>query len=266
MPNNVSSSAFDGAAQDYDRSFTDTLLGRWLRSAVSVQLAMRFRPGMHVLDLGCGTGEDAIWLAQRGIWVTATDASPAMLAVARAKADAAGVAELVHLKILDLAHAEAGPIPFDGAFSNFGALNCVPGYHDLAGRLARCIPAGGYVVLVVMGPTCLWEIVWHLLHLDARTAFRRMQRAGVDAQIAGQPVHVWYPPASRLQEAFRPWFRVSRVRGVGVLLPPSYLAAWVERQPRAFALLRRLEARIAGMWLFRELGDHYLLELQRESE
>ena len=218
---------------------------------------------MHVLELGCGTGEDAVWLAQRGVRVTATDISPAMLDVARAKADSAGVAELVELKVLDLAQVEAGPTTFDGTFSNFGALNCVSDYHDLAGRLSACMPAGGCAVLVVMGPTCLWEIAWHLLHLDPRTAFRRMKRAGVDAHVAGQTVHVWYPPASRLQAAFQPWFRMSRVRGVGVLLPPSYLAAWVERWPRAFACLRRMEARLAGTWLFRELGDHYLLELEK---
>jgi SAM-dependent methyltransferase len=43
------------------------------------------RPGMRVLELGCGTGRVAIPLAQAGAIVTGLDASPAMLARARAK-------------------------------------------------------------------------------------------------------------------------------------------------------------------------------------
>lgn len=41
--------------------------------------------GLAALDLGCGTGRHALWLAQQGATVTALDFSPAMLAVARAK-------------------------------------------------------------------------------------------------------------------------------------------------------------------------------------
>ena len=258
---------FDGAASDYDRQFTDTLLGRWLRAAVWERLSERFRPGMRVLELGCGTGEDAIWLARRGIRVTATDASPAMLDVARAKAASAGVAaELLAFGVIDLACLPEAAGVFDGALSDFGAVNCIASYDGLASWLAACIRPGGQVILVVMGPTCLWETAWHLVHLDARGAFRRLHRAGVDAQLAGKTVHVWYPSGSCLRKAFSPWFSMRGIRGVGVFLPPSYLAAVVERWPRLFAFLRRLDSRFAGTWPFPELGDHYLIELERQPE
>lgn len=82
--------AFDAAAAGYDEAFTFTHLGRWYRTAARKWLEAAFRPGSHILELGCGTGEDALWLAGRGIRVTALDASPAMLEVARAKAAQAG--------------------------------------------------------------------------------------------------------------------------------------------------------------------------------
>lgn len=47
--------------------------------------------GAAILDIGCGTGRHAIELARRGYRVTAVDFSPAMLAEARKKAEAAGV-------------------------------------------------------------------------------------------------------------------------------------------------------------------------------
>ena len=53
--------------------------------------AHRGVPGKSILDLGCGTGNHAVLLAQRGYKVTAVDRSAAMLQTARAKADQTGV-------------------------------------------------------------------------------------------------------------------------------------------------------------------------------
>lgn len=48
-------------------------------------------PGGRVLDIGCGTGTQAVYMARNGWQVTAIDAVPRPLARARARADAAGV-------------------------------------------------------------------------------------------------------------------------------------------------------------------------------
>lgn len=50
----------------------------------------RLRPGRAV-DLGCGTGANAVFLAQHGFEVTGIDFAPAALAKATAKAATAGV-------------------------------------------------------------------------------------------------------------------------------------------------------------------------------
>lgn len=49
--------------------------------------------GVSVLDAGCGSGRYAVALAQRGARVTGIDIAPAMLELARARAEAAGVAD-----------------------------------------------------------------------------------------------------------------------------------------------------------------------------
>ena len=159
---------------------------------MQAQLAAAFRPGDHVLELGCGTGEDAIWLARRGVHVTATDVSQSMLDVAQRKAAAAGLTDLIDFAAIDLA---ALPVsdsitspftihrsPFSGAFSNFGPLNCLPDRRPLAEALAQLAAARRPVVLVVMGPACPWEIGWHLLHGQPRAAFRRFG-GGVEAHV-----------------------------------------------------------------------------------
>jgi 2-polyprenyl-3-methyl-5-hydroxy-6-metoxy-1,4-benzoquinol methylase len=50
----------------------------------------RLRPG-RAIDLGCGEGDNAIFLAQHGFEVTALDFAPSAIAKARRKAAAAGV-------------------------------------------------------------------------------------------------------------------------------------------------------------------------------
>src|ERR1700689_2798446 len=78
-------SAFDAIASAYDTQFTATTLGAAMRRAVWARCAVRFASGSRVLEMNCGTGEDALWLAHRGVKVLATDVSAAMLQVAENK-------------------------------------------------------------------------------------------------------------------------------------------------------------------------------------
>jgi SAM-dependent methyltransferase len=298
----IRNSPFDAAAPTYDTTFTATRLGRWLRGLVYERLSTLFAAGDHVLELGCGTGEDAVWLARRGVLVTATDASPGMLAVARAKAEAAGVAERIRFAQLDLRatelqnHAAMGlpgrgqlsesraqsaenkergskgpqagdfsaqPSAFDGAFSNFGALNCLPDRRPVADLLAGLVRPGGRVALVVMGPLCPWEIGWHVARGRPGAALRRL-RAGAPAHVGqGATVRVWYPTPRRLRAELEQYFEHIETIGVGTLLPPSYMSGVVERWPRPFEALALLERRLAqrGPWAW--LNDHYMGVFER---
>lgn len=59
-------------------------------------------PPGHALDLGCGQGGDAIWLAQRGWTVTGVDVSATAIRVAADHAAAAGVADAITWERLDV--------------------------------------------------------------------------------------------------------------------------------------------------------------------
>lgn len=68
----------------------------------SVWKLLELRPGMEVLDLGCGHGRIANRLAERGCRVTGLDLSPTFLERAREDASALGVTvEYVHGDVLD---------------------------------------------------------------------------------------------------------------------------------------------------------------------
>jgi ubiquinone/menaquinone biosynthesis C-methylase UbiE len=67
--------AYDRYAAVYDELLAHSEIRRdvW-------EIADRFfTEGMRLLDLGCGTGDDAIHFAQRGLFVSAVDVSPVMI-------------------------------------------------------------------------------------------------------------------------------------------------------------------------------------------
>lgn len=264
--------AFDVIAATYDTDFTNTRLGRWLRQAVWEHLDALFQPGAHVLELGCGTGEDAIHLARRGVRVTATDVSKEMLAIAQHKAKNAGVAQHVNLNILDLNHRHGfhsqkpgdPNVRFDGAFSNFGALNCIEDRRALASALAEWVCPGGTAVLVLMSPFCPWEIAWHLARGEPDKAFRRL-RNGDQAALGDTSVPVWYPSPRRLQAEFAPWFQMRAIAGIGALLPPPYLETLSKRFTHQLETLALLEKHYRACWPWTWLNDHYLMVFERNS-
>ena len=124
--------AFDRVAARYDELWTNTAIGRAQRDLVWRDMEALFQPGERIFDIGCGTGEDAAHFAARGIAVYATDASPAMIGIAQARGGfSAAVCSAEELT-------QTGGV-FDGAISNFGALNCVQDLPDVARSLGRSI-------------------------------------------------------------------------------------------------------------------------------
>jgi ubiquinone/menaquinone biosynthesis C-methylase UbiE len=257
------SDAFDAFAADYDRGFARTGPGRLLRESVWQRLTPHLRPGLRALDLGCGTGEDALWLAASGCQVTASDASPAMLDATWRKALDGGLGDRIETRLFDLNAPHDIDGPFDLVLSDFGALNCVVDLAPLAGVLRRIVAPGGAVAAVVMGRFCALETLWYGLHGKA-TAWRRWT-GRTSADIGGKriPIRYWQP--GDLARALGPDFRIETVRPVGAFLPPSDLFAALERRPRLLAALARWEARVAGRTWPAYLADHHFTLLRRSS-
>ena len=260
---------FDALADRYDAEFTDRRLGRLLREPVRRRLAAAFAPGHHVLELGCGTGEDAVWLADRDVRVTAVDVSAAMLRVAQAKARRTGTADRITLQQTDLSSGELAsdgdrtPEMFDGAFSNFGMLNCLPELHTIARAIASRVRAHGRLLVVVMGPVCPWEIVGYGVRGRFRDAFRRAGRPALVHLGDGAGMPVWYHSARRVRQAVAPWFRHIETVGVGVLLPPTDFSGLVDRWPRVFRAVAAADTYVAGTRGGAWLNDHHLTVFER---
>jgi len=231
-----------------------------MRRAVWTRCGARFPAGSKVLEMNCGTGEDALWLVRQGVKVVATDVSTAMLQFAERKLSAASVDGRARFRQLAWENLECfDEGPFDGALSNFGGLNCVKDLRGPARALAAKLRPGAVAVLCIMGPVVPWEWGWFLAHGKAGAAFRRLRSGGAEWQ--GIDVH--YPSVAQARRAFAPEFRTLRVSALGALLPPPYTEKWISQYPRVVSALERLERRFETLWPCPQLADHYLMELER---
>ena len=263
---------FDDLAASYDDAFTHGAIGTLLRRPLQRRLRAAFAAGDRVLELACGTGEDAVHLGSHGVRVLATDASPGMVAAAKRKVEAAGLRDLVEVRQLALEElprlggqgptplaALAGEPTFDGAFSSFGGFNCIADPRGPARDLAALLRPGARVLLCVMGPLVPWEWGWFLLHGRPGKALRRLRPGGA----AWRGMVIRYPSIGAMRRAFAPEFQARRTAAIGVLLPPLYAEPWAARNPRLLARLDRWERRWETLPPLPWLADHYLLELER---
>jgi SAM-dependent methyltransferase len=263
-------SPFDGIAAEYDAIFTDSRIGHAQRSAVWAELAGAFHPGDRILEVGCGTGVDACFLAERGVSVVACDSSREMIRVAQGRAcNRLCFFRNAAVTFRQCAAEQLGRfssyLPFDGAFSNFGVLNCIADLRQFAQTLAPLLKPSARVLLCLMGPCCAWEFIWLACHGDLKRATRRLRGSRTIATVGAGTVNVHYPTLRALRRAFRPEFCLRAVKGIGVAVPPTYFSPLVNRFPRvldAAALLDRALARCPGIQI---LADHILLTLERTS-
>jgi ubiquinone/menaquinone biosynthesis C-methylase UbiE len=259
--------SFDAIAQDYDRIFTHSILGKAQRLLVHEALRGYFRSGQRVLDLNCGTGEDAIHLASTGVSVVACDVSERMVEIARTKA--AGRPKLA-LNFTVCANENLDALrdqaPFDGVLSNFGGLNCTADLAAVARSLAHLVRPGGEVFLCLLGPLCAWEVFWYSVRAQWRKAFRRMKSGGTEAKIGEAVLRVHYPNVRQIQNAFASSFDLVSWRGVGVVLPPSWMEPLFRDHPALVKLLTSIDRTLGRVPVFRGVADHILFHFVREGK
>jgi ubiquinone/menaquinone biosynthesis C-methylase UbiE len=255
---------FDVLADTYDEVFTRSLIGQAQRAQVWRVLEQTFSPGQRVLEVNCGTGEDALFLARQGIAVLACDSSPRMIGVARSRKAAEAASSDIEFRLLPTEQLNQLPREqFDGALSNFGGLNCVEDLGTVAAELGKVLKPGAPLILCLANRVCAWEMLWYGAHGNWEKAFRRLQRNGIEASLGTMRVHVWYLSVRELARAFAPWFRLKTHRGVGVFVPPSYLEHWVRRHTFLLRNCERLDGVITRWRIFRNVGDHVLLHFER---
>jgi len=225
--------------------------------AIVQEVVRRHVPrGGRVLDGGCGVGLDARWLQRDGYEVLAIDASAGMVAAARETVPDLD-ARILPLEDVGRLASEG---PFDGALLDFGVLNLVE-LAPAAEGLARSLRPGACVVAVPMPRLAPTFVLGLLRHGRVRTALGRL-RAEREIDVEGVAVRTRYLGSRALLDAFAPWFEPVERLGMGFLMP----APGSRPSAARLAVSERLERRLRGLPVLREMGDHLVVVLRRRPE
>ena len=106
----------------------------------------------RALEVGCGTGTNAVWLAQQGFEVLGVDVAPAAVEQARARASAAG--STCRFAALDFLRGRLDEAPFDLVFDRgcFHVFDAPADQRLFAERVASLLASGG-IWLSLIGST-----------------------------------------------------------------------------------------------------------------
>lgn len=261
-------SPFDTLASTYDADFTVSNIGRLQRERVwsFLQALLIAKQGsLKILEINCGTGEDAVRLAVSGHKVIAADASAAMIEKAKEKSSSYHTDLPVRFVVCSFEQLSALFVneQFDLVFSNFGGLNCIDqaALEQLNKDLYTLIKPGGHLFFVIMGRCCLWEIFYYSLRGKLGTALRKFRKS-VNFTWNGVTIPVHYYSPAGIKKIFTRSFSFLQQHPVGLFIPPSYLEKKFELRPRWLNRLNWLEKR-SGYSFLSLFADHFCITFKK---
>jgi ubiquinone/menaquinone biosynthesis C-methylase UbiE len=255
---------WNAAATTYEQKFSGTTLGRIRREVVWRELEQIFHPGQRILELSCGTGIDAVFLARRGVAVLACDLSPRMIALAQQHAANQQLSQPPDFRVLANEHLSTlqPESPFDGAFSNFSGLNCVDDLAEVAATLGRLLRPAARLLVCMMGRFVPLEMLWFLAQGKPGRAFYRLLNPR-SHDVATTGLVIRRPTVAQIARQMQPAFRLLRWKGIGIVVPPSYAEPLAIGFPRLVSRLAGIDRRLGPLPVFRNLADCVVMEFER---
>ncbi len=263
----IVSAAFDRQSLLFDELYSVNTIIRYKRKRVRNHLMKYLNPDSNILELNSGTGEDAIFFAQNGHRVHATDISAGMQSklvekIARQRLNGVVTNEVCSFTALNSLENKG---PYDAIFSNFAGLNCTGKLKDVLDSFDFLLKPGGLVVLVMLPRFCLWETLL-VLKGKFRTAGRRFfSSKGRKANIEGISITCWYYSPRSIIRTLKNKFKLIGIEGLCTIVPPSYIEKFPERYPGLFSYLCKMENRVKSKWPWKYIGDYYIISFRKSS-
>jgi ubiquinone/menaquinone biosynthesis C-methylase UbiE len=258
---------FDMLAKDYDEKYSFAQINILQRNHVLsyVKKNVLKRNKLHILEINCGTGEDAIYFEKLGNDVLATDASSAMINVAMNKMATLKCANITFKQLafseINYANLHA---KYDLVFSNFGGLNVLNpiDLKNLFSEVAILLKPEGHFIGVIMPKYCFLEILYFFAKLKWRKMLRRSKKGPVSVNLGGTAVNTWFYSPAEIKKISND-FRLIRVKPIAIALPPAYLENYFKRKLRVLKLMNIIESIINRFQCLANCADHFLFDMQK---
>jgi ubiquinone/menaquinone biosynthesis C-methylase UbiE len=254
--------SFNIYATSYDDDFSNSEIGKLQRARVH-HFLKKYLPAspLNILEINCGTGIDALWLAKQGHKVLATDIAQQMIDVCETKLTN-DREDRITFKVCDSRNvlSIAKDEKFDLIFSNFSGLNCLNKEEliEFSKAANQILKPKGKIIACVFGTKCCWERFYFLLKLEFKKINRRKNNGFADIIINGEPIRTFYYSPQSFAEKFTKEFLKTGLKPVGLFTPPSYLNNVFAKIPFALTVLNFLE-RVFSTSVFANYADHFIV-------
>jgi len=259
------SAAFSKQSENFDEDDLKNPILIRMRKEIREHVLSLVKPGSSMLELNSGTGLDAVYFAEHGINVTATDISMGMIRELEKKILKYNLQDKIKAKQCSFNNLEElKPQKFDYIFSNFGGLNCADDLQAVITQLDELLNPDGIVTLVLMPPICLWELLFAFKG-NLKLAFRRFKRNGADSHLEGVYFKTYYYLPRSVKKFFGKGYERIELKGLGILSPPPFMNNFYLKYPRINKALTIIDMKICKMPLLRFCADHYIISLKKKQ-
>jgi len=264
---NEAEKAFSKQSSLFDGIYSSNTIIQYKRKRVRDHVEKYLQPNSKILELNAGTGEDAVYFAEQGHQVYATDISPGMLKVLVEKAKTHKLTNKISAELCSYTELEtlSNRGPYDLIFSNFAGLNCTSELDKVLNSFFSLLKPNGMITIVLLPRFCLWETLL-LFKGKFKTAFRRFfSRKGVKAHIEGEYFRCWYYNPSYIIHRLKNSFEIQALEGLCTIVPPSYMENFAKKHPRSYEFLKKKEEQLKVVWPWKSIGDYYILSMKRKE-
>ncbi|HLA56172.1 MAG TPA: class I SAM-dependent methyltransferase [Flavobacterium sp.] len=229
------------------------------RNTIRKHVESYLKPNDKILEINAGSGIDAVYFAQKGHPVLATDISEGAENEIENKIKSSGLENLRFQQCSFTALETIGNEKFDHVFSNFGGLNCTSDLVIVFKELDRLLHREGYASLVVMPPYYPWEMLAFLK--GNKAAFRRFGN-GV-ANVGTQTIPVFYFTPRQVKSAFPNNFRHIKTRNIGTFYPSAHFSSFEKHQNTISKLIRFDDWINDSVLMPKGIGDYFIITFQK---
>src|SRR5450759_4348266 len=158
--------AFDSASEEYDFSISANFIHVWTRERSIKEVLDRAQRDDVLLEIGCGTGTEAIRISRQVQGVVATDLSSKMIELLGRKIEARKLGKKIQafqMRAVDVGqsrdHLPGGKTRM--AYSFNGALNCELEIQRFPRELWNVLEPGGFFICSIRNRFCLEESLYN---------------------------------------------------------------------------------------------------------
>ena len=261
----LAAKAFNKQSSVFDKVYAENVIVTYKRKRVREHVLRFLQSQSNILELNAGTGDDAIFFAQQGHYVHATDIAEDMQNKLRLKVQQHNLSDLVSTEICSYTALEnlQDKGPYDLIFSNFAGLNCTGDLDKVLQSLPSLLKIGGVATMVIMPHFCLWETMLAFKG-DFKNAFRRLKnKNGTPAHIEGIHFLCWYYHPKFLIKQLKGKLELLDIEGLCTIVPPSYFEKFPYKHSTLLKRLQKWESSLKRKWPWKYIGDYYIISFRK---